>query len=147
MDTIKVDQKLMKKSSHYFVGKVLLREISKVIKSKEEKIYHVTFKRGARTKVHYHLAGQTLIPTRGNGTLVIYDSKQKGSINKIEKIKTIHLAKGDAVYIPAHIFHWHGALGKKTFSHIAINAKLPGYKEAKTFWYDSDFKTYASRIL
>ena len=112
----------------------------------EEKIYHVTFKNGARTKIHYHQAGQTLIPTAGKGVLVIYSTRQTGSSVKIKKTESINLAKGDAVYIPAHKLHWHGSLGKNNFSHIAINAKLPGYKEAKTIWYDSDFKTFAKKI-
>jgi len=146
MFTIKVDKKLMKKSKNYFVGQALLQDISKVIRSKEEKIYHVTFKTGARTKIHYHQAGQTLIPTGGKGVLVIYSARQNGSITKIKKIERVILAKGDAVYIPSHKFHWHGAIGKNTFSHIAINAKLPDYKEAKTIWYESDFKTIARKI-
>ncbi len=146
MFTIKVDKKLIKKSKNYFVGHVLLQDISKVIRSKEEKIYHVTFKTGARTKIHYHQAGQILIPTGGKGVLVIYAARQKGSITKIKKIESVNLAKGDAVYIPSHKFHWHGAMDKNTFSHIAINAKLPGYKDAKTIWYESDFKTFAKKI-
>ena len=146
MFTIKMDKKLVKKTKNYFVGHVLLQEISKVIRSKEEKIYHVTFKRGARTKIHYHQAGQILIPTGGKGILVICAARQTGSIIKIKKNESINLAKGDAVYIPAHKLHWHGAVGKNNFSHIAINAKLPGYKEAKTIWYESDFKTFAKKI-
>ena len=49
---MKMDKKLGKKTKNYFVGHVLLQDISKVIRSKEEKIYHVTFKNGARTKIH-----------------------------------------------------------------------------------------------
>ena len=136
----------MNKTKNYFVGHVLLQDISKVIRSKEEKIYQVTFKRGARTKIHYHQAGQILIPTGGKGLLVIYSAKQSGSMTKIKKTECINLTKGDAVYIPSHKLHWHGAIGKNNFSHIAINAKLTGYKEAKTIWYESDFKTFAKKI-
>ena len=136
----------MKKTKNYFVGHVLLQDISKIIQSKEQKIYHVTFKKGARTKLHCHQAGQTLIPTGGKGMLVIYFSRQAGHKIKIKKTQSINLAKGDAVYIPARKIHWHGAVGKNDFSHIAINAKLPGYKEAKTIWYESDFKTFAKII-
>lgn len=143
---MKMDKKLVIKTQNYFVGLVILQDISKVIKSKEEKIYHVTFKKGARTKIHYHQAGQILIPTGGKGVLVIYSARQAGSIVKIKKTESINLSKGDAVYIPAHKLHWHGSLGKNTFSHIAINAKLPGYKEAKTIWYESDFRTFAKKI-
>ena len=136
----------MNKTKNYFIGNVILQDISKVIRSKEEKIYHVTFKRGARTKIHYHQAGQILIPTSGKGLLVIYSVKQNGSMTKIKKTEGINLRKSDAVYIPSHKLHWHGAIGKNNFSHIAINAKLTGYKEAKTIWYESDFKTFAKQI-
>lgn len=143
---MKTDKKLMEKTKKYFVGHVLLQDISKIIRSKEEKMYHVTFKKGARTKLHYHQAGQTLIPTGGKGTLVMYAARQIGSNIKIKKTERIDLVKGDAVYIPARKLHWHGAVGKNNFSHIAINAKLPGYKEAKTIWYESDFETFAKKI-
>ena len=143
---MKMDKKLVKKAKNYFVGRVILQDISKVIRSREEKIYHVTFKKGARTKIHYHQAGQILIPTGGKGMLVTYSSIETGSVVKIRQTESINLAKGDAVYIPAHKLHWHGSLGKNNFSHIAINAKLPGYKEAKTIWYESDFETFAKKI-
>lgn len=143
---MKTDKQLMKKTKKYFVGHVILQDISKIIRSKEEKIYHVTFKKGARTKLHYHQAGQTLIPTGGKGTLVMYAARQIGSNIKIKKTERIDLVKGDAVYILARKLHWHGAVGKNNFSHIAINAKLPGYKEAKTIWYESDFETFAKKI-
>ncbi|MGI0011536.1 MAG: cupin domain-containing protein [Nitrosopumilaceae archaeon] len=144
--TMKMNKKLMEKTKKYFVGRVVLQDISKIIRSKEEKMYHVTFKKGARTKLHYHQAGQILIPTGGKGTLVICDTRQIGSNIKIKKTEGINLVKGDTVYIPARKLHWHGAVGKSNFSHIAINAKLPGYKEAKTIWYESDFETFAKKI-
>jgi quercetin dioxygenase-like cupin family protein len=143
---MKTDKKLMEKTKKYFVGHVLLQDISKIIRSREEKMYHVTFKKGARTKLHYHQAGQTLIPTGGKGTLVMYAARQIGYNIKIKKTERIDLVKGDAVYIPARKLHWHGAIGKNNFSHIAINAKLSGYKEAKTIWYESDFETFAKKI-
>lgn len=137
----------MNKTRNYFVGKVMLQDISKIIGSKEQKMYHVTFKKGAKTKLHHHQAGQILIPTGGKGTLVVYkDSKKTRNELRIKKITMISLSKGDAVYIPAKKLHWHGAAGKKDFSHIAINAKLPGYKQAKTIWYESDFVTFARKI-
>lgn len=144
---MKSDKKLMKKTKKYFVGHVILQDISKIIRSREQKMYHVSFKKGARTKLHYHQAGQILIPTGGKGTLVLYSVKQVGSNIKIKKTEQISLVRGDAVYIPAQKLHWHGAVGKNNFSHIAINSKLPGYHEAKTIWYESDFETFAKKIL
>jgi len=144
--TMKTNKKLMNKTKNYFIGKVVLQDVSKIIGSKEQKMYHVTFKKGAKTKLHYHEAGQILIPTGGKGTLVLY--KNTGLRNKlrIKKIAKTSLSKGDSVYIPAKKLHWHGAVGQRNFSHIAINAKLPGYKQAKTIWYESDFMTFARKI-
>lgn len=136
----------MDKTKNYFVGKVILQDISKIIGSKEQKMYHATFTKGAKTKLHHHQAGQILIPTGGKGTLVVYKVRRKTRDElRIEKIARISLSKGDAVYIPAKKLHWHGAAGKKNFSHIAINAKLPKYKQAKTIWYESDFITFARK--
>ncbi len=38
--------KQLKVNPDYFTGKVILKEISSIVKSKEQKIYHVTFKKG-----------------------------------------------------------------------------------------------------
>ena len=45
----------------YFTGKAHLQELTSLIKSQEQKIFHVTFKNGARTKLHTHTGGQILI--------------------------------------------------------------------------------------
>jgi Uncharacterized conserved protein, contains double-stranded beta-helix domain len=61
-----------KAKTNYFTGKIAAKDISAKIKPSTEKIYHVTFKGGARTKLHFHDAGQTLIVTKGKGSLVVY---------------------------------------------------------------------------
>lgn len=58
---IKTDGKLTKNKKKYFVGTAILNELSKTIATKELKVYSVLFKRGARTKLHYHTAEQLLI--------------------------------------------------------------------------------------
>jgi quercetin dioxygenase-like cupin family protein len=147
MFTMKMDKKLMNKTRKYFIGHVVIQDISSVIGSKEQKMYHVTFKKGSKTKLHYHEAGQVLIPTGGKGLLVLYKNAKKSENElQIKKVAQTSLSKGDSVYIPAKILHWHGAVGMSTFSHIAINATLPGYKQAKTVWYESDFVSSARKI-
>ena len=141
--------KQLKVNPDYFTGKVILKEISSIVKSKEQKIYHVTFKNGARTKIHNHSGGQILIITKGRGSLQLYsksgNNKSKFQIKKIEKI---NLHEGDIVYIPAKKLHTHGSIDtKKVFSHIAINAKPSINKEVKTTWYESDFKTKVTKVL
>ncbi len=147
--SIHVKSKQLKVNPDYFTGKVILKEISSIVKSKEQKIYHVSFKNGARTKIHNHSGGQILIVTNGRGSLQLYsksgNNKSKFQIKKIDKT---NLHKGDIVYIPAKKLHTHGSIDKnKVFSHIAINAKPSINKEVKTTWYESDFKTKVTKIV
>jgi len=147
--SIHVKTKQPKVNPDYFTGKVGLNEISSIVKSKEQKIYHVTFKNGARTKIHNHSGGQILIVTQGIGSLQLYsksgNNKSKFQIKKTDKT---NLNEGDIVYIPAKKLHTHGSIDKKkVFSHIAINAKPSINKEVKTTWYESDFKTKVTKII
>ena len=141
-------KKTPKAKSNYFTGKVVAKDVSAIIKPEEEKIYHVTFQNGARTKLHYHNAGQTLIITKGTGSLALY--KKSGSGKKKFKItmkQKITLKKDDVVYIPKNILHTHGAIKKNTFSHIAINSYPRKNIEPKTIWYESDFKKNVTAML
>ena len=58
-----------KAKPNYFTGRIIAKDISAKIKPVNEKIYHVTFKSGAKTKLHFHSGGQTLIATKGKGNL------------------------------------------------------------------------------
>jgi quercetin dioxygenase-like cupin family protein len=76
-------------------------------------IGNVVFEAGARTNWHTHPAGQILLVTDGHG---FYQEKGKAAQA---------LKKGDAVNIPAHVEHWHGAAPDSRLVHIAIT----NYKE------------------
>jgi len=128
-----------------------MQELTSIVKSKEQKIFHVTFKNGARTKIHQHNGGQILIITKGKGSLQKYsksgNNKSKFQIKKTDKV---NLLEGDIVYISAKKkkLHTHGSIDKKrVFSHIAINANPSINQSAKTTWYESDFKTKVTKIL
>jgi len=138
-----------KAKANYFTGKVVAKDISATIKPKNEKIYHVTFKRGTRTKLHFHSGGQTLIGTRGKGSISLYKRFGNKITNfKIKKTKTINLRVGDCVYIPAKTLHTHGAITNKSdFSHIAINSFPKNNVEPTTTWYESDFQTNVTQRL
>lgn len=147
--SIHTKTKEMKVNPDYFTGKAILQELSSIVKSQEQKIFHVTFQNGARTKLHTHTGGQILIATKGRGSLQMYsksgNNKSKFQIKKTDKI---NLYEGDIVYIPAKKLHTHGSIDKKgVFSHIAINANPSINKDAKTTWYESDFKTKVTKIL
>jgi len=132
----------------YFTGPVILQDISRITKPTEHDFYHVNFASGAETKLHSHTGGQTLIVTRGGGTLVYYKKIGKGLTKfKIKKTKRINLSRGDVVYIPPKILHTHGAYRKlprptsTVFSHIAINFYPKKNEKPKTEWYESDFRS------
>ena len=146
---IRADKNLILQKKKYFLGNVILHDISRIIKSAEQKIYFVTFQKGSKTKLHYHEAGQTLIVTEGIGMLVIY-KKIAGTLKtglKIRQISKITLKKGDVVYIPKYTLHVHGSTSQKQkFSHVAINSYTAAGVEAKTMWFDSDLETFAKKI-
>ena len=138
---------IKKVKNDYFTGPVTLREISGITKPSEHDMYHVTFKKSAKTKLHSHTGGQMLIVTRGVGTLVYYKKIGKGITKfKIEQTQRINLSRGDVVYIPPKILHTHGSsfigyVGNAKFSHIAVNFYPKKNEKPKTVWYESDFRS------
>jgi quercetin dioxygenase-like cupin family protein len=143
---IKPDKSLLDSKRRYFLGNVILHDISKNIGVTGQKVYYVAFKNGAITKVHYHQGGQTLVVTKGTGILVLFKSTIRGKHVKIKQDTKLVLKTGDLVHIPKNTLHWHGAITNKSFGHIAFNAFSAKRKEARTIWYDSDFKTHAIKI-
>ena len=126
----------------YFTGPVTLREISGITKPIEHDVYHVIFKKSARTRLHFHTGGQMLIVTKGKGSLVYY-KKTSGGISKfkISKTKTVNLTSGDVVYIPAKKLHTHGSIRKNSiFSHLAVNF-YSNNRKSVTVWYESDLRS------
>ena len=142
------DKSLLAKKRNYFLGNVVLHDISENIGVRDQKVYYAGFKNGARTKLHYHEGGQILVVTQGIGTLVLYKKVKLGVKHvRISQKSNEVLKAGDISYIPKNTLHWHGAITGKSFAHIAFNGFSSKGKEAKTIWYDSDFKSRAAKIL
>ena len=127
----------------YFTGPVMLRELSGITKPNEHDMYHVIFKKSARTKLHFHTGGQLLIVTKGNGSLVYYKKIGSGiSKFKISKTKMVNLSSGDVIYISPKTLHTHGSIRKNlVFSHLAVNFYSKKNKKPKTVWYESDLRS------
>ncbi len=143
---IKLDKSLLAEKRSYFLGGVLLHDISKNIGVTDQKIYYASFQNEARTKIHYHEGSQVLVVTEGRGILALYKKTSTSRKNiKIKQETKSVLKTGDMIYIPKYTLHWHGALGKK-FGHVAFNGFTAKAKEARTIWYDSDFKSDAVKI-
>jgi quercetin dioxygenase-like cupin family protein len=137
-----------------FIGNFEIRRILNESDSKEQEMYHVTFKDGGMTKIHTHESEQILIATTsssensnrsdvGRGFVVIIEKAGNGARDKHPKFhisKTIFLDKiGDTVCIPPNVLHCHGSRNKEQdFSHIAIRrSTLDSKQQAKTLWeYD-----------
>ena len=132
-----------KVKTDYFTGPIELHEISGITKPNEHDMYHVIFKKSARTKLHFHTGGQLLIVTRGSGSLVYYKKISRGVTKfKISKTKMIKLNNGDVVYIPPKILHTHGSNRiNSVFSHLAVNFYSKNNRKPKTVWYESDLRS------
>jgi len=69
---------------------------------------------GARSAWHTQPLGQILIVTEGAGWV----QQWSGPVQVIRK--------GDVVWIPARVKHWHGATPTTTMTHIAFQEQLDG---------------------
>ena len=74
----------------------------------------VAFEPGARTAWHSHPRGQTLIVTAGRGWV----QQWGGQVQEIRK--------GDIVWIPPDVKHWHGATANTSMTHIGIQETVDG---------------------
>ena len=136
-------------SKDYFVGEPTLEDLTGVLDIKESKIYHVSFPKGAKTKLHYHQGGQLLIVTKGSGSLVIFKKIDGDETNfTIKEEQVIELKENSIQYIPPKVLHTHGSNGQSSISHIAINYNPPQEtNDADTIWYESDFKHQVEKRL
>jgi len=75
---------------------------------------NVSFEPGARTKWHYHPAGQILLALDGLGYY-----QEKGSPKRL-------LRKGDVIKCSPNIPHWHGASPEQHFIQVAITSSQNG---------------------
>lgn len=75
--------------------------------ARDLRLTEVTFKDGARNKLHTHTTDQILIVTAGEG-IIATEHEQRD-------IRT-----GDVVHIPAGERHWHGAKAGADMTHLAV---------------------------
>lgn len=115
-----------KVNSDYFNGSVVIREVYNVDNSQDQELYFVEFLNGALTTMHFHETEQILIPVYGKG--VVGELKENSvSDFEIDDIELNYLDIGEIVSIPSNTLHFHGALPKQNFTHIAFR-KLFDYE-------------------
>jgi len=101
-------------SAQYFTGSVQVQQLFPASDPSRTSGGKVTFEAGARSAWHTHPFGQILIVTEGTGWI-----QQWGG--PIEEIR-----KGDVVWVPPGVKHWHGATPSTSMTHIAIQENLNG---------------------
>jgi quercetin dioxygenase-like cupin family protein len=103
-----------KGSAEHFTGSVQVQELFPAYDPSRTSGGKVAFEPGSRSAWHTHPLGQILIVTDGTGWI-----QQWGG--PIEEIR-----KGDVIWIPAGVKHWHGATPSTAMTHIAIQEQLNG---------------------
>jgi quercetin dioxygenase-like cupin family protein len=101
-------------SAEHFTGSVAIEPLFSAHDPSRTTGGKVTFQPGARSAWHTHPLGQILIVTDGTGWI-----QQCGG--PIEEIR-----KGDVIWIPPGLKHWHGATPTTAMTHIAIQESLDG---------------------
>ncbi|HUR02217.1 MAG TPA: AraC family ligand binding domain-containing protein [Nonomuraea sp.] len=67
----------------------------------------ITFRDGARTRLHHHSFDQVLLITDGKGILA-------------SEAHQNHVSPGDVVFVPTGERHWHGAEPGASMTHVSI---------------------------
>jgi quercetin dioxygenase-like cupin family protein len=101
-------QKVIPGAPDRFTGSVRVRSLFDAKSPARSTGGEVTFQPEARSAWHTHPLGQVLIVTDGVGWV-----QQWGS-----PVQMMH--KGDVVWIPPGVKHWHGATPTTTVTHIAF---------------------------
>lgn len=97
-----------------FTGKAYLQMLVSTDSLNQTTVGNVTFEPKARTKWHFHPAGQILLVTDGVGYY-----QEKGQPKKI-------LKKGDVIKCLPNVEHWHGASANSYFVQLAITNNEKG---------------------
>ncbi len=93
-------------SAPIFVGRV---ETQTVVGDQSEhlRLTEVTFRDGARNRLHVHATDQVLIVTAGEGIVATREREES-------------LRPGDVAFIPVGEPHWHGAAADRDMTHWAV---------------------------
>ena len=107
-------QKVITGASDRFTGSVRVQSLFDPKEPSRTSGGAVTFQPGARSAWHTHPLGQILIVTDGVGWIQQW-------VGPVQVIR-----KGDVVWIPPGIKHWHGATPTTAMTHIAVQESLNG---------------------
>lgn len=100
--------------AEYFTGSV---RVTPLIQGDEPSCLtcaSVGFTPGARSAWHTHPKGQLLIVTEGSGLIQEWGKPVR------------RIQKGDVIWTPPGVKHWHGAASESAMTHTAIQESLDG---------------------
>jgi quercetin dioxygenase-like cupin family protein len=100
--------------AQYFTGKAMITPLFDPKGPSQVGAALVAFEPGARTAWHTHPRGQRLVVTAGSGLTQV----ESGPIEEIRK--------GDVIWCPPNVRHWHGASPDASMTHIAIQESANG---------------------
>ena len=107
-------QKVITGAPQHFTGSVRVQTLFDAKEPLRSSGGLVTFQPGARSAWHTHPLGQVLIVTDGVGWV-----QQWGG-----PVQVMH--KGDVVWIPPGVKHWHGATATDSVTHLAFQEQVDG---------------------
>jgi quercetin dioxygenase-like cupin family protein len=93
--------------SPIFIGEVTRQSFATDDTAELLRVNSVTFRSGARNRLHHHAVDQVLIVTHGRGFIAT------------ETVR-FEIEAGDVVLIPAGEPHWHGAQPGDELTHFSI---------------------------
>ena len=97
-----------------FTGAATMTPLFSTTTSTRAAAVSVTFDPGARTVWHSHPAGQQLVVVDGDGWVQQWGGQRQA------------LKKGDVVWTPPGVKHWHGATTSSALTHIAVQEHVDG---------------------
>lgn len=108
----------------YFTGDVTVAMVFTGEEPSQMSSGYVCFQCGARSAWHTHPKGQLLVVTEGSGLIQEWGKP-------VRSIK-----KGDVIWTPPGVKHWHGASSDSVMTHLAIqeseNGKAVNWMEKVT---------------
>lgn len=107
-------QKVIVGPPDHFTGQARVRSLFDAKAPSHETGGVVAFQPGARSVWHTHPLGQVLIVTEGEGWVQEWGGA----------VQVMH--KGEVVYIPAGVKHWHGASPTSSVTHVALQEEQNG---------------------
>jgi quercetin dioxygenase-like cupin family protein len=107
-------QKVITGAPERFTGSVRVQSLFDPQEPTRSSGGQVTFQPGARSAWHTHPLGQVLIVTEGEGWV-----QEWGGPVQV-------MRKGDVVWIPPNVKHWHGATPTSSVTHIALQEQVNG---------------------